>query len=329
MTDAHIKQTGVRSLFFDEKRLMDRVASLLKEHCDDPDKLTSHLSMLLVAHQKLHRQMERLNRINDRTQLALRQSEKSLHDALIEVGSQREMLMHEQNLVEKIITKMRASVVLDLKGLRYVNTSVGRTGGDLIFSTRRPDGVRHVLLGDITGHGLPAAIIGPLVSDIFHTMTHKGFSCAVILEEINRSLRKKLPTGTYLAAAILEWDPELSHFFIWNGGMPEILIFHNAAVRHRVPSGNFPLGIVDNDTLQSRRVSLHLDAGDRLFLHSDGIIESSTPMGESYGSERFENWLVTLLTHHDLPLESLTKELDVFRCGRLQDDDITLIEVSV
>ncbi len=65
---------------------------------------------------------------------------------------------------------------------------VEKSNGDLLLAAARPDGVHHVLIGDFTGHGLSAAIGGPMAEDIFYAMTAKGLPLEEILLEINRKL---------------------------------------------------------------------------------------------------------------------------------------------
>jgi two-component system, HptB-dependent secretion and biofilm response regulator len=110
------------------------------------------------------------------------------HQAFDEVNKQRDRLTFERELIENIITRIRQSEEFDPKGIRFLIDPVEKTAGDMLLSACSPNGTQHIFLGDVTGHGLPAAIIGPTVSDIFYSMTRKGFSSGVILSEINRKL---------------------------------------------------------------------------------------------------------------------------------------------
>ncbi len=91
-----------------------------------------------------------------------------------EIKEHRDQLTYEREIIEEIITRMRTTTRFDNRNLRYLQTSVETTAGDILLSAFRPDGGQHLMLGDFTGHGLPAALNGPTVSDIFYAMTGKG-----------------------------------------------------------------------------------------------------------------------------------------------------------
>ena len=71
--------------------------------------------------------------------------------------------------------------------------------GDLLLATRTPSGSMYVMLGDFTGHGLPAAIGAIPVAEVFYGMANKGFSIAAIVAETNRKLRAILPTEVFFS----------------------------------------------------------------------------------------------------------------------------------
>jgi two-component system, HptB-dependent secretion and biofilm response regulator len=172
----------------------------------------------------------------------------SSHMAQANLALANGKMAFEREIVEEVLTKMRKSSPFDDFRLRYLLASVDKTAGDLILSARRPDGGQHILLGDVTGHGLPAAIIGPTVSDIFYSMTKKGFTSGVILAEINRKILEKLPTGLFLAITWVDLDAPRKNLFLWIGGMNDLLIFRQGEIIQRFQSQHMPLGIGDEQS---------------------------------------------------------------------------------
>jgi serine phosphatase RsbU (regulator of sigma subunit) len=308
--------TGDALEFLDvEERTIAQAGALLQESGVSEQRWQDSFATLLKEYKRLNRQLGRLNRINDRNQLLLRR--------------QHAKLAADQGIVEKILTKMRAGVQFDDRGIRHLLLPLDNMAGDLLFAMNRPDGIRHILLGDITGHGLPAAIVGPEVSNIFHAMTQKGYAAGVILAEINQNLRDRLPTGIYLAATLLEWDEDNHLLQVWNGGLPEGLIFRQGHLWERLPSGGFPLGIVGNTMQNWCRQVILLQPGDRVVLFSDGIIEGSNEAGESFGMERLGDRLQQMYALQ----ESLHDVIEAARQhiggqGRFEDD-ITIVELTV
>ncbi len=252
----------------------------------------------------------------------------TLHATLAELKKHQEKLAVDQELVEEILEKMHTRRSIDAEKMRYIYQSMDKVSGDLLFSCRRPDGVRHILIGDITGHGLPAAIVGPEVSDIFYTMTIKGFAPVVILMEINQRLRGRLPVGIYMAATIVELNEPASHAKVWNGGLPDGLLFRDAKVINRFPSASLPLGIIDNDRHSWPVSQVHIEPGDRIVLFSDGITEPRNRDGEMFGPERFEMTMQRILAT-DGPLEMVVEAMLEFTGDKERvDDDITMVEVT-
>ncbi|MBF0454329.1 MAG: serine/threonine-protein phosphatase [Magnetococcales bacterium] len=314
-------------LFDQEERIIHRAAALLQQEATPLPELRSAFSELVNAYKKLHRQSVRLNRISDRNQLALRNSEQLLTNTLAHLRRHQDKLSMDQELVEEILTKMHSNTRFDGEGIHHLLQPVDKASGDILFSSRRPDRVRHILLGDITGHGLPAAIVGPEVSDVFHAMTHKGFAPLVILAEINHRLRERLPTGIYLAATMLELDESSWQLSIWNGGIPDGMLFRNNHLHSLIPSNSFPLGLTENKSQHWQRTVIHLEPGDHIFFFTDGIIEPRNQKEEMFGIERLGDLLADYLAT-ETPLEQIVTSLNRFiGKGAEIDDDLTIVEL--
>lgn len=241
-----------------------------------------------------------------------------------EIRGHRDKLASEQELIEDIITRMRTTKRFDPKNLRYIQASPDRTAGDLLLSAFRPEGSQHVMLGDVTGHGLPAAVCGPIAADIFYAMTGKGLSMFEIISEINGRLYEKTPAEMFMAAGFMELDASRRRGRIWNCSIPEILIYHNDVIQTRIPSSLVPLGVVPN--LDDLGVSLSLVPGDRIYAYSDGFIEENNTLGQMYGQENLEK-LITSTIASNQSLEILQQTVSMFRSGNKQKDDTTMVEV--
>ena len=222
---------------------------------------------------------------------------------------------------------MRDATRLDDAHLSYLIAPLERTNGDILLAAPRPDGGQHVLLGDFTGHGLPAAIGGPMVGYIFATLTAAGGGMAEILRELNRVLARQLPVNLYMAACAFEIDAGRREVTVWNLGVPDALLLRAGEVAARFPSGGLPLGIVEAIDPTEGGVRQTLEGGDRLYAYSDGVTEANDPAGEMFGTGRLERFL----TEHPVggAVELLRQRLDDYTGGTAQGDDITLVEVTI
>lgn len=250
----------------------------------------------------------------------------ALLEAYSDIARQNELLRFERDLVESIILKMRETPELSEKHMRSLVTPLEKTTGDLLFAAKRPDGVVHILLGDFTGHGLPAALGGPMVRDIFYAMTAKGFAYLDILREINKKLYAKLPINIYLAACFLTWRMAERSLSVWNAGVPDVLMFRDSSLLGKVASQHPPLGIVKQIKDKKPTPTFKMKTKDRVFVYSDGIVETCNHNKKMFGEERLVETLSTIL-EEQLPLTVLQERLDVFRDGKEATDDITMVEL--
>ncbi len=245
-----------------------------------------------------------------------------LQDELFKAGNE---LRTEREVIENIILRMRSTSYFDSTNIRHLETPLEKTSGDILLSAFRPDKGQHLVLGDFTGHGLPAAIGGPIVSDVFYSMTAKGLPMHRIASEINRHLYEKMPTGLFCAAILVELDPQRRKLFVWNFGMEDVLLFREKHLWKKVTSDNLALGILNQ---RINPVSpIELRAGDKLYAYSDGITEFVNNQGEEFGNHRLEQAITKLLDSQG-EIEMLTEIAKVFSGGKGPSDDISVVELS-
>ena len=142
-----------------------------------------------------------------------------------ELHETNNVLNIERAIIENIILGMNATAPFNNTFLRCIQAPVEKTSGDILLAANCPDGRQHLLLGDFTGHGLTAALGGPIASDAFYQMTSKGLNMAEIGDEINQHMCSKMPTGLFLAAILFEVNAQRDSVKIWNCGMEDILFF--------------------------------------------------------------------------------------------------------
>jgi CheY-like chemotaxis protein/serine phosphatase RsbU (regulator of sigma subunit) len=237
-------------------------------------------------------------------------------------------LQQEQAIAERIFSKVVHSGCLDSPSIRYQISPVALFNGDLLLAARRPSGGLLVLLGDFAGHGLPAALGTLPTAEIFYVMTAKGYAVGDIVAEINHKLKTTLPPELFLATCLLEIDVSGTSLAVWNGGIPDVLIraAHGKSLRH-LPSRHLPLGVVKNSELDRSVELARLDAGDRIYVHTDGLTEAVNAVGDMFGEQRLHRCL-TEGADTEGRFEALCASLDRFRGAIAQRDDITLLELT-
>ena len=255
------------------------------------------------------------------TQLALR-------EATVKLEKQNQVLLHERELVEDIIGRMRSTKSFDDRYLRYLISPVDRSNGDILLSSFTPDGRQWVLVGDFTGHGLPAAVAAPLLSYVFYTHAQEGKGIEAALEKINTVLYQQLPVNVFMVGCLAEVSADRKKITLWNAGMPQCIFMREGKVKIKFDSRNTPLGITAQVDIENGRESFDVQAGSQLYIFSDGVSEVDNPQGELFGYARLEDFLAGMATGSKTP-EELLALLENYHGSANFGDDITLVEILV
>ncbi len=233
----------------------------------------------------------------------------------------------EQEVSETIFSRLMRQGELDLPMIRYIRSAASTLNGDILLASRQPSGVIYLLVGDFTGHGLAAAIGALPAAQIFYAMCAKGFSLDDIVQEINLRLKAFMPANMFLAATLIQIDPKNCSMGVWNGGLPEVMVYGpDHRVIHRVESSHLPLGVLSNDKLESGPVWLPLLPDSRIYAYTDGVIESDGFAGQMFGQERLEKILRDAITENTNAIAQLEVALQAFRGEVPPRDDTTLLE---
>ncbi|WP_018692707.1 fused response regulator/phosphatase [Algicola sagamiensis] len=202
-------------------------------------------------------------------------------------------------------------------------SSADTFNGDLAIADISPFGSLYIFLGDFTGHGLAAAVGALPLSKVFHDMVAKGLTVADISLEINGMLRNLLPDNMFCAACILEMSHTGKTISMWLGGLPDVYLLSKSGKKHAIESAHMALGVLEDYEFNSDVMTLQVEPGDRLVVHTDGLTEQENAEGEYYGEERLHDCLF----NHEYPTtNTIIDNLHEF-CGtnNEQQDDITCI----
>ncbi|MBA1272798.1 ATP-binding SpoIIE family protein phosphatase [Stutzerimonas azotifigens] len=242
------------------------------------------------------------------------------------IARQNRQLLDEQRQAKAIFDKVAHAGCLAAPNIRYLQSPLALFNGDLLLAAQAPTGSMFVLLGDFTGHGLPAAIGAMPLAETFYGMTAKGYSSQDIVRELNTKLKRILPVGVFCCATLLDINLAQRILQVWAGGLPDGYLIRSAEGGHvALRSRHLPLGVLDAQVFDDRFESYSLTLGDRLLLVSDGVVESRNPQGELFGEER----LLALIASRDpSSLFDETRAALMAFHGELQDD-LSMVEVHL
>lgn len=266
-----------------------------------------------------------LARIN--THLALGFSRKQLQIT-------NQALTQERHYIEHIVNSMRRDERFDHSSLRQLISPVEATNGDIVLSASNDDNHQHILVGDFTGHGLLAAIAGPLVSSLFYTSVKQNHDARSVLKLINDELCSKLPSQNFLAATYIDWDKNNQKVCVLNFGMPSCLLVSKQDKNdekefsiHKIHSMSVALGILECDAHACAPEEISFEAGDKLFVYTDGLAEVMNTDGETFGETRTIEAVLQII-EDDLELNEILFYVNQFSEGLASKDDTTLIEIT-
>lgn len=240
----------------------------------------------------------------------------------------RQMLL-EQQVAKTVFDNVAHSGCLNLSNIQHSLSPMAVFNGDTVLAERKPDGGMLLFLGDFTGHGLPAAIGAMPLAEIFYGMTSKGFSMEEVLREVNSKLRKILPVGVFCCGAMVELNFHNKSARIWVGGVPDVYLLREQSGKvERFASAHLPLGVLDPHEFDPHSQDVVMHNGDRVFLWSDGIVESRNNANEMFGEDRLNQ----VFEHTDSPdriFQAILDQVDRFMGGSDRDDDITLVTAKM
>lgn len=256
-----------------------------------------------------------------KTHLSLSQTQKLLEKS-------HAKLKRERDYVEYIILSMRDDRRYKADKLTTLVAPVEKSNGDLVLSATAQNGHRHILLGDFTGHGLSAAVAGPLVSSLFYSRAEQGFPLDETATLINHELYQKLPPEIFMAALLIDWNLESNEFSVWNCGMPPLLHYRNGAYLQDFKSNGLALGIVDGFYAGVEPTVIEHSSGDVFFGYSDGVQDVVTQSNERFGDVRVRELLQTIL-EKKLSLNHVLHTLESYAGTPDFSDDVTLIQLQI
>ena len=243
------------------------------------------------------------------------------------ISRHNDYLLNEQRVAKAVFDKVAHSGCLNAPNIRYLQSPYALFNGDLLLAAFTPAGDMHVLLGDFTGHGLPAAVGAMPLAEVFYGMTAKGYGLAETLREMNAKLKRILPVDMFCCATLLCLSFQRRSVEVWNGGMPDGYL-HRIASGERTPllARHLPLGVLSPQAFNDSTEVFPMAVGDRVFLLSDGVIDTCDANEQLFGVERLQR-VFAANREPDALFEEIEQALRDFR-GEARDD-VSMVEISL
>ncbi len=202
-------------------------------------------------------------------------------------------------------------------------------GGDYYDFIALEDGRTGIVIADVAGKGLPAALLMPAVKIALRAVVARHEKAEDIVRELNTVLHETVENACYATIFYGSLDTVSGHFRYTNAGhLPALLVQAETGEDRWFSVGGYPVGLLPGATYEAEEISLR--PGDTLVLYTDGVAEAENQAGEQFGVERLAS--VVRAKRH-LPSSEIVAAIgcavDDFHNGRPLDDDLTVIVIKV
>lgn len=259
--------------------------------------------------------------------LKTKQRTSEIYQSNQQITSVHQNLKLEYRSAERIFEKFVHGPGKKVPGLETHITPASIFNGDVFLSTVMPSGSILVLLGDFTGHGLPAAIGAIPVAEVFYSMVKRGRTPGEILSVMNEKLKEILPVHIFFGCIMLKIRPTQRTVEIFNAGMQPVIQSNSTLSKSHLYSSTMPpLGILKNEEMMFEFTSISVDEADAFFLYTDGLIEVVDTNNEMFGIERLKDLI-------DSQINPTTEDLVQAARNYGEDadfvDDVAVIKLSM
>ena len=187
-----------------------------------------------------------------------------------------------------------------------------------------------VLVADVSGHGVGAALIASMVKVGFASLAHVGDDPAALLKGLNEILCRQGLQGQFLTAAYVVFDAEADAVRYSGAAHPPVLVVRSSGEVQAVENNGLPLGLMPWADYTNR--DLRVASDERVLLYTDGITEAAGLEDEFFGDKLLAQFLTRNRT---LPAEQLAMRLVATvqqwaskGTERGQQDDLTVIAID-
>ncbi len=201
-------------------------------------------------------------------------------------------------------------------------------GGDFYDFHRLEDGRVGLVIGDVSGKGIAAALVMANTQSVLRAVARRGnVAPGRVLAEANELLHTYIPPGTFVTCFYGVLDPKSGSLRYANAGHDLPCERHDGRVEELLARG-MPLGLMPGMLYEEKEAVL--SPGDDLLLYSDGLVEAHDPEGEMFGFPRLRQRMMARGAGGGEELvDFLLAELTLFTGGdREQEDDITLLTLE-
>jgi len=197
-------------------------------------------------------------------------------------------------------------------------------GGDYWDVVPLPDGRFAMLVADVSGKGVSAALLVSTLHSALRLLLARGESTPGMLQAVNQHLIEFSASNKFVTLLLVALDAATGELVYVNAGHNPGVLLRRDGTLELLGASSVPLGLLQGPAYGEKTIGL--EPGDLLCLYSDGVTEASSPTDEEWGLGRLQR---LLRDHQTAPLAEVRSVLDRalrdFGAGAAQGDDQTVV----
>ncbi len=208
-----------------------------------------------------------------------------------------------------------------------INIPAKAVGGDYYDYIELPDSKWGFCIGDITGKGMPAALLMSSLQASLRSQALINVESANCVQNINKLLYNNTESHRFATLFYGVLNPEEHKIKYCNAGHDQPILLRKAKLENQLESTGLILGVMEEFPYDSAMIDIEVD--DVLILYTDGITEAMNADEEEFGLERT---LAVITAHADQSAadiqQALLDAVNAHASGHTQSDDITLMVIK-
>ena len=258
----------------------------------------------------------------------------ALKDARYQLGRRSSEINDElgtaQHIQEGLGPRELPEMVNLTSAARYI--PAGKVGGDLYDIIITPRQKIAILIYDVSGHGIPAALIAAMAKMLFANCLEKTDSPAEVFSTVNKQLCSTIKTEQYLTAFLGIIDPVSNVMTYSRAGHVPPLVYNaeNGGITRLDAKGFFIGHSALLSIVNYSDESMLLNRNDKILFYTDGLTEGTNPQGQLFGSDRLRS-VYQKNGHHDVDtiINAVVADQEAFRAGAPLRDDFTMLCIQI
>jgi sigma-B regulation protein RsbU (phosphoserine phosphatase) len=248
---------------------------------------------------------------------------------------------YSDSVKEKIASELRIAKEIQLGILPADITTVGsqagldvhallepakEVGGDLYEVLGAEDGKLVIVLGDVSGKGIPASLFMAVTMTLVRTLARSAGDPGILLRQVNDALATQNPRNMFVTVFCAIYDPQSHELTYASAGHPPPIRVHENRADFLALKPGMVAGVFPGLTAETQSVTLQ--PGDAIIMYTDGVNEAFDAGGEMFGDERLrQNLDQTGLTHANDLTTRLLNAVRQHAGEHPQSDDIAILSV--